>query len=650
MTVLTLFDLVIRSMRKNIKHYYLYFFALIFSVVLYFVFATLQHDPAVIARSGGRMGSAFMAAGVLLLVIAGIFVVYANAIFLNRRSREIGLYQLIGLTKRTVSRLLIIENVLLGIGALVVGIGVGVLVSRLFLLLLMKLVGFEGFVALTFSGIAVLQTAIVFIVLITLTSLQMLVVVRRNSLLSLFNADQAGEHPKQPKPVQSAILSVLGIALIVFGYWLSGRMLNEWLLINMLAVLFTTILGTYLIFRVTIGWLFYQIRQRKEGHLGLKDSLSLAPLMHRLKGNANSLTIITVLSAMTLTMVAGAYSMYYSAETTARASKPFDMIFLNDETEESFGEEFALELEEEEGIEFNRHKIEVLQTAATFDVSIPYWQETRDSTPMVVVLSGDQLHAAGQNVEIPGNDTAVFYEPSLYYELNHNELPATLTVIENGQETPLQVTSVENGAVMDSIVGFRQVIVNQQTFEQLKERMRQGAEGAWNPVVDTFQVPDKEQRIKASEIFQQEKYRSGDFGYISDYVTYYGSIMETNGLLIFIAGFLGLVFLISTGSILYFKQMTEAEQEKQSYATLRQLGFTVQDIMRGIMRKQLFVFGIPLLLGLLHSIFAIKAASFLFMTDVTVPTTIAMSVYAIIYFVFAFLTIGYYRKTVKAAL
>ena len=85
---MTLFDLVIRSMRKNIKHYYLYFFALILSVVLYFVFATLQYDSAVI---GGRaeslsMDSAFKAAGILLIVIAGIFVVYANAIFLKRRS------------------------------------------------------------------------------------------------------------------------------------------------------------------------------------------------------------------------------------------------------------------------------------------------------------------------------------------------------------------------------------------------------------------------------------------------------------------------------------------------------------------------------------------------------------------------------------
>lgn len=593
------------------------------------------------------MGTAFMAAGILLIFIAGIFVVYANAIFLKRRSREIGLYQLIGLTKRTVARLLIIENVLLGIGALIIGIGLGVLVSRVFLLLLMKLVGYEGFVALTFSSVAVMQTAAVFIALIVLTSLQMLFVVRRNTLLSLFNADQAGEHPKKPKTAISAILALLGIAFIVFGYWLSGRMLNAYLLINMLVVLFTTILGTYLLFRVTISWLFYQIRQRKQGHLGLSNSLSLATLMHRLKGNANSLTIITVLSAMTLAMVAGAYSLYYSTEKSARAIKPFDIIFTNGE---QLVEEFVQELKGE-GIEFKHETVDVIQTGGTLDVSIPYWTDMSRSRPSVTIFSAEQLLEAGQDVIIPRKGNAVFYDSNLFSELNHDELPATFTIMENGREEPLQVTSLENGSVMNYDVGYRQLVINEETFDKLIERIVDEDGGAWPLVVDTFQVPDKDQRAKASAIFMKDKYDQGHPKEMrSDYETIYESLMEAYGLLIFIAGFLGLVFLISTGSILYFKQMTEAEQEKQSYSTLRQLGFTVQDIMRGIIRKQLFVFGLPLFIGLLHSIFAIKAASFIFMSDVTVPASIAMGIYAIIYLVFAVLTVGYYRKTVKSAL
>ncbi len=124
-------------------------------------------------------------------------------------------------------------------------------------------------------------------------------------------------------------------------------------------------------------------------------------------------------------------------------------------------------------------------------------------------------------------------------------------------------------------------------------------------------------------------------------------VLELTGLLIFIAAFLGLVFLISTGSILYFKQMTEAEQEKQSFKTLRQLGFDVDMIMKGIIRKQAIVFLLPLSIGMLHSIFAIKAASFMIRSDTIFPASIAMTSYTVIYFVFALFTIGYYRNIVK---
>ena len=99
---------------------------------------------------------------------------------------------------RGVARFLIIENVLLGIGALLIGICSGALVSRLFLLILIKLLGFDGFIELTFSIPAAIQTAIVFAALIVLTSIQMLQTVYKNTLLELFNADKQAQHPQKP--------------------------------------------------------------------------------------------------------------------------------------------------------------------------------------------------------------------------------------------------------------------------------------------------------------------------------------------------------------------------------------------------------------------------------------------------------------------
>lgn len=654
MTALTLFDLVIRSMRKNIKHYYLYFFALILSVVLYFVFATLQYDTAVVEKAGESMNfsSAFKAAGILLLLIAGIFIVYANAIFLKRRSREIGLYQLIGLSKSAVARLLIIENVLLSVGALIIGIGAGMLVSRIFLLLLMKLIGQEGFITLSFSLAAIIQTIIVFMVIIALTSIQMLFTVFRNTLLGLFNAEKKGEQPKKPKTFVSATLAVVGIVLIGFGYWLSGHMMNSLMFFNMIAVLASTILGTYLVFRVTISWLFYQVRLRRQGHLGLTNSLSLASLMHRMKGNANSLTIITVLSAMTLTMLAGAYSLYYATEKETRYLMPYDFMFEeNEESESRFGNDGMLSTEfeaglKEKGIDYTTGTIELLGVEGTYEKGVfSVWEGAMEGLYNTYLVNAKQLQKAGLQVETPKDGSIIYHSAEMRAMVKEMKLPFEISITSGEPVSTFTAVKYGDGDVVNASSGA-QLVANDTDFGAYKKTMNPKSEVR---NVRVFNVADKDQLVIASGIRNQNR-DAGSWSYGVDYYSMYEKSIKSNGLLIFIAGFLGLVFLISTGSILYFKQMTEAEQEKQSYATLRQLGFTVKDIMQGIIRKQVFVFGLPLAIGLLHSIFAIKAASFLFMSDITVPASIAMGLYALIYLVFAFLTVGYYRKTVKAAL
>ena len=170
----------------------------------------------------------FLAAGILLLLIVTVFTLYANSLFLNRRAKEIGIYQLIGLTKRGVARFLLIENVLLGAGALVLGIGCGALAYRMFLLLLIRLLGFQGLVSVKFSFSAVYQTAIVFAALIVLTSIQMLRMVYRNTLIDLFQAEKHNEHPSKPESFAAAILALLGIALVLFGYPALGAHVREY--------------------------------------------------------------------------------------------------------------------------------------------------------------------------------------------------------------------------------------------------------------------------------------------------------------------------------------------------------------------------------------------------------------------------------------
>ena len=122
------------------------------------------------------------------------------------------------------------------------------------------------------------------------------------------------------------------------------------------------------------------------------------------------------------------------------------------------------------------------------------------------------------------------------------------------------------------------------------------------------------------------------------------------GVTIFTTAFLGLAFLLATGSILYFKQMSEAEEEREAYTILRKIGFTQQEILRGIYAKQAFNFGVPLLIGLLHSYFAVKSGWFLFGTELVVPLVVTMGLYIVMYIAFAALAVNYYKKVIRESL
>ncbi|MFD2874792.1 ABC transporter permease [Paenibacillus rhizoplanae] len=185
--------------------------------------------------------------------------------------------------------------------------------------------------------------------------------------------------------------------------------------------------------------------------------------------------------------------------------------------------------------------------------------------------------------------------------------------------------------------------MSEATLEEVERRMS-GTDGFERVQIDTFQVPDNKELALASSLYQ--KYKTDDFLFGRLLFPLHKSASTIRIINFFYSRlFLGLAFLASTGSILYFKQMSEAEQEKQSFRTLRQLGFDEKMIMKGILRKQLLVFLLPLFIGILHSIYAVKASYFITLADDTIPAMIAMGAYAAIYFMFAFFTLGYYKKS-----
>ena len=659
---MSLSKLVLRSMKKNMKHYYLYFFALIFSVTLYFSFVTLQNNTEVWAavQMSGTATAGFKAATYILYFIVLFFVLYANHLFMKRRSKEIGLYQLIGMTKGLIVRLLAVENILLFVGAVIIGMLAGFFSSRVFAMILLRVLEKEALVTMTFSTQALLQSMIVFTILLIIVLIQMAWMIHHVSLLSLFSAaKQADERVRRFSAFQM-VIGFLGLILIAYGYYASTKLFDIEsagnLFINMIIILATTIGGTFLVFRFSVAFIMNTIRLKKKGHLSIKDVLALTPIMHRMKSNAKSLTLITVLTGVSLGVTTLSYIAYYSSEASAYSQVPGDFILLEEQ-----GEEF-LEKLEENNIAYDKidYRLQGV-TAAVGQLMSKKQQDnplyTMEGTIYTIPLSDYQQSVP--EAKLSGNEVILTNYGGYMAEMFPLEKDHDLVVSAGELEETFHVVDIHDKSVISGIVtagGGGPIFVV--TDDMFKSLTTQAALYPWHHQT-TITLKSKEDIATAEKLYIQSNAgiitAVDDKGQTKQYTqsSYEGKRkdnIESLGLTIFTTAFLGLAFLMTTGSILYFKQMSEAEEERDSYTILRKIGFAEKDIMKGIYMKQAFNFGVPLVIGLLHSYFAVKSGWFLFGTELTAPLWIAMCCYIALYTIFAILSVGYYKKVVRQSL
>ncbi|MEK5377015.1 ABC transporter permease [Paenibacillus sp. FSL P2-0173] len=641
--------LILKNLKKNLKNYYLYVFALIFSVALYFAFVTLQYDPSMDEVKGSVKGAASIrAASVLLVAIVCIFLLYANNIFIKRRSKEIGLFQLIGMTKNKIFRILSAENLILYFSSLFIGIGVGFSFSKLVIMILFKTTGVEAIATLYFSNQALIQTLIVFGIIYLLIMLMNYSFIKRQSILSLFRVTSTTEGKIKKISIYEMIIGIIGVSFIALGYYVSSKLfggdftsMNE-LFMAMVFILGTVIIGTLLFYKGSIRFISNIIRKSKGGYLNINEVLSLSSIMFRMKSNALLLTIITTVSALAIGLLSLSYIAYYSADQAAEDNVPSHFAMTNVPEAEKFKT-----LLQEHDIKYREKKIEVIQvsvnTAQIMDTPLEGLNIGANSMTLPVI--SDQS-VKGTDVS-PGQTILTGYNDLLQKFMSlKNSGPLDLK--GNKEVIHQQYVGLKKEYVIPyyfTAGGLPTVIVDETIFERLKkdanpEIQKKSSLYIGIDMINAEQIKEADRLFTAANFNDQQTSR----------LEMSSNQKRNMGVIMFVVGFLGLTFLITSGCILYFKQMDESEDEKANYTVLRKLGFTQNDLLRGIKIKQLFNFGIPLVIGLSHSYFAVQSGWFLFGTEIWMPMIIVMVLYTALYSIFGILSILYYKKVIKSAL
>lgn len=651
-------QLVFRNLKKNLKNYYLYVFALVFSVALYFSFVTLQYSPALDDVKGSiKGGASIKAASVLLIAIVGIFLLYANSIFIKRRGREIGLLQLIGMTKQKISKLLNAENFILYVVSMAIGIIAGFIGSKLMLMVLFKVTGVNAIANLHFSGMALLQTLIVFFVIYGLIMLRNRWFINRQTILSLFRTTSSTEQRVKKISVFEIIIGVLGIAFISSGYYISSQLFTGTytsmlaLLLAMIYILASVIIGTFLFYKGSVSFIANIVRKRKNGYLAIHEVLSLSSIMFRLKSNALLLTIITTVSALAIGLLSLSYISYYSAEKTAEQQIPSHFVMGSEKEANTFTRALS-----DKHIAYDLKQVKVIR--AKFDakklMDMDAELKNMNNEPGILTLPVISEKNA-PNIHVGNNEVIL----SGYSDLLKKFMP-----IKSSGDVKLLIKKPLDLKVLDlkkdylisynfTFGGLPVAVVSQDVFEQLDQQKdpklqldQQKYLQFENSLYIAVNIKDKKNLEKANNVFTSLKLGENSMSQLATTQQQ----KQTIGLMMFIVGFLGLSFLVTSGCILYFKQMNESEEEQSSYTILRKLGFTEKDLLKGIRLKQLFNFGIPLVVGLLHSYFAVQSGWFFFGGELWTPMLIVMSIYTVLYSIFGFLSVQYYKKVIKESL
>lgn len=652
MIQLSLFNIAFKNIKKNFYNYFLYFISMAFSIMIYFTFSSIQYNKQVIelADASLKVGTAFKAASIIIAIFAAMFIIYSNSFFTKKRKKEVALYCMLGVKKKEVARMLFYENILMGALALATGILLGSLFSKLFLMILVKLMSFDVTVKFAISFKAILNTSIVFLGLFIIAALHGYTIIYRFQLIELFKSEKVG----QKKPKASFIFAILSVILIGTGYYMS-YVFNYTNLTKLLIILVVTVIGTYFFFSSFVVFIVKLSKMNKSKYFKGLNMIAASNLLYRIKSNGRTLATIAVLSATTITALGTCTCIYYDQVTHIKEDAPFSFAYLSKDETLNKNIENILNSSSDNKIKTSIEAdfIKVAAKEPNLMKTLNKGDDYEEGNSFIISESTykkiAQVEGIKDTMTFNENEVVIFMSMfsdkfmtnpigmPMYFKSNNTEVTVK---IKNFQDHLLTNASYSAELPMQDTIVVKDDLFNKLSNENTSYKIKF--------ININNQRNSKEVSNKISNTLINSTLYDKDNIYFSSYYDHYTTTMSSMGLIIFLAAFIGLVFLLCTGSIIFFKQLSEASDDKDKYEILRKIGVTNSEIRTSVSKQILFVFSLPLIIAITHSMFALSILQPILRESLILPILVTAGVYTLIYFVYYILTVAYYCKIVNS--
>ncbi|PFE16851.1 FtsX-like permease family protein [Bacillus cereus] len=594
---MTFRQLAINNVLRNQRIYLGHFFSSTFAVLIFFTYGLLVFHPnlqgelthvSTIMSTFGKIG--FHLSYYLIFVFSFLFIFYSVSAFLKNRKKEFGLLMLHGMSHQQLHRLIFFENMLIGIPSIVVGIGLGMVFSKLFLLVSGSLLGVEKTLAFYFPLKAMVVTAMSFFVLFLLISLFTSKMVKMNELVELIKSE---EKPK-PEPIASVWISVLVIILFGAGYSCVHHSIAaaDYMSLNSLFLLVgvgvvLVVFGTYLFFTQLCVYVLSALKNRETTFFKKTNLLVISELTYRIKDNARTFFIVTIISAVSFTAI-GVCTAIANPEL-AKHETPYAFTYKSDKgntQEKKHIEEIKKQLKES-GLSYKLVATEFKRINGVPFINLSTYNEYAKTLGYKI----EKLTNENESIRIiskKNQNTVVYLKP---FELKYSELEESLFV-QKAILIPELANAFEKPYIISDAV-YNKMLNNQQEGPLRDYTIYGFIVKNWS---ETSVISTK--LIKFIGTSQEDYY-----AFSSLYLKWI-ELKQQNGLLSISSVMVGIVFFVFTLSFLYFRLFTDLERDQEQYQMISKLGLSQSELKQIVTRQMMLLFFLPIVVAMIHSSFA----------------------------------------------
>lgn len=634
--------LAVTNLKNNRKTYVPYIFTGVLTVMMFYIIDALSRGKGI---TQDTLKICLQYATGVIVVFAVIFLFYTNSFLIKRRKKEIGVYNILGMGKRHIARMMAVETILTAGISILGGLVFGIIFGKLMYLLPLKILHNSVDMQFSVNGTAIVQTVILFAGIFLLTYLYNILQIQLVNPVELLHGGNQGE--KEPK--SRWLLVIVGVAALGNGYWiaLTTEAPLEVLLKFFVAVV-CVIIGTYALFIAGSIVVLKILRKNKAYYYNPKHFTSVSGMIYRMKQNGAGLANICVLSTMVLVMVSTTVSLYAGMEDILDSRFPRDVSIVCNEADTNKEETLQRLIKEQ---------CEKAGVKITDRVRYRYGS-------MNAVLKGDKLENVDQYY--PDNH---FYYVEMMTQDEYNRIEKRNVSLEE-QEILTYTSNGKCGKKEINIAGR-----NYQVKKELSEMTSQPKSTAemYKTLYIVFANAEQIERIEpfsyadkfnlkgddgkqkeALEQIQNEFYEKIPDGMMESRMLSRSSFYELYGGLFFIGIYLGSMFIMATVLIIYYKQISEGYDDRERYQIMQKVGMSKKEVKRSIRSQVLSVFFLPLIVAVIHVAVAFKVMTkilgVLNLTNVwlfTVCTIITIAVFAVFYIIVYSITAKEYYRIVN---